>query len=266
MKDHQLADRDSPDQDARELRLVDTADPDLPELERVKLEMRPSGWCPCGHRRPRSLVCGVELVEKEGGTTFTEAAVARGLRWLAQQQQADGRWRLDSGVRSDSAATSLALLPFLGAGPNAPERPVQGRRRTRLAVAGHEPDGQRRSVRDSTGNTGMYAHGQGTIVLCEAYLMSGDESLRKPAQNAVDFVVQAHIPTAAGGISPTAKRRPASGQRHQRRGLAIDGAAKRRAQAERDRRRVRDVRPLPGYRPARQRHNTRIARSRRRKS
>ena len=43
----------------------------------------------------------------------------------------------------------------------------------------------------SSGNTGMYAHGQATIVLCEAYAMSGDQALRVPAQRAVNFVVQA---------------------------------------------------------------------------
>jgi uncharacterized protein YfaS (alpha-2-macroglobulin family) len=40
----------------------------------------------------------------------------------------------------------------------------------------------------------MYAHGQATIVLCEAYAMEGDEALRDAAQKAVDFIVEAqHI-------------------------------------------------------------------------
>ena len=43
----------------------------------------------------------------------------------------------------------------------------------------------------------MYAHGQATIVLCEAFLMTGDEQLREPAQRAVNFIVQAQHP--AGG-------------------------------------------------------------------
>ena len=36
----------------------------------------------------------------------------------------------------------------------------------------------------------MYAHGQGAIVLCEAYAMSGDEMLRDPAQRSIDFIVE----------------------------------------------------------------------------
>ena len=35
-----------------------------------------------------------EIVKKEGGTTLTEAAVARGLRWLASVQNDDGSWSL----------------------------------------------------------------------------------------------------------------------------------------------------------------------------
>jgi hypothetical protein len=41
---------------------------------------------------------------------------------------------------------------------------------------------------------GMYAQGQGAIVLCEAFLMTGDEALRIPAQKAIDFIVAAQYP------------------------------------------------------------------------
>lgn len=178
------------DQEARELRLVDTADPNLPDMERLKLEIgRADGSSVAiAARDPR---VRVELIKQEGGTTLTEAAVARGLRWLAQQQQPDGRWRLDGGVRSDSAATSLALLPFLGAG----QTHLSGRHKETVArglrwlISNQKPDGDLRA--DSAGNTGMYAHGQAALVLGEAFLMTGDEALRPPAQKAIDFIVGA---------------------------------------------------------------------------
>jgi hypothetical protein len=190
------------DQEARELRLVDTADPNLPELERLKLEIGQADGSSVAiaARDPR---VRVELIKQEGGTTLTEAAVARGLRWLAQQQQADGRWRLDGGVRSDSAATSLALLPFLGAG----QTHLSGRHKDAVArglrwlVGKQRPDGDLRA--DSQGNTGMYAHGQGAIVLGEAYLMTGDEALRQPAQKALDFIVQAQYPDGGWRYQPS---------------------------------------------------------------
>jgi hypothetical protein len=42
-----------------------------------------------------------------------------------------------------------------------------------------------------TGEGRMYAHGQATIVLCEAYALSGDEQLRGAAQRAVEYIVKA---------------------------------------------------------------------------
>ncbi len=189
------------DQDARELRLVDTADPNLAELEQVK---RRIGDADGDHvalvaRDPR---VRVEVIRQEGGTTLTEAAVARGLRWMAQQQQSDGRWRLDGNARSDAAATSLALLPYLGAG----QTHLVGRYKDEVSkglrwlVGQQKEDGDLRA--GSGGNTGMYAHGQGAIVLCEAFLMTGDEELRIPAQKAIDFIVDAQYPDGGWRYKP----------------------------------------------------------------
>jgi hypothetical protein len=60
----------------------------------------------------------------------------------------------------------------------------------------------------SSGNTGMYAHGQGAIVLCEAFLMTGDEALREPAQKAVDFIAAAQYPDGGWRYLPNAEARP----------------------------------------------------------
>ncbi len=183
------------DQEARELRLTDDSHR-LPDLAEIKQQIgSPDGSrTALAARDPR---VRVEVLRREGGTTLTEAAVARGLRWLAQEQQPDGRWRLDGAARSDSAATSLALLPFLGAG----QTHLTGRYQAEVAqglrwmVRNQDPDGDLRV--GSAGNTGMYAHGQGAIVLCEAFLMTGDEALREPAQKATDFIVAAQY--ADGG-------------------------------------------------------------------
>lgn len=188
------------DQEARELRLVETSEP-LPELDDVKQRIRSTHGASVAlaARDPR---VRVEMIQQEGGTTLTEAAVARGLRWLAGQQQPDGRWRLEAGAQSDSAATSLALLPFLGAGQthlSGRYRPVVARG-LRWLVEHQREDGDLRA--GSAGNTGMYAHGQGAIVLCEAFLMTGDEQLRLPAQRAVDFITAAQYPDGGWRYKP----------------------------------------------------------------
>src|SRR5262249_12335379 len=69
-----------------------------------------------------------QMLREGGGNTQSEAAVAAGLKWLAQHQSEDGRWGLHDfhklgkcncgtpGIHNDAAATAFGLLPFLGAG------------------------------------------------------------------------------------------------------------------------------------------------------
>ncbi len=147
------------------------------------------------------------LAKESGGTTMTEAAVTRALEWLARHQFDDGHWSLHEfhkapgagedvggqarGTKNDVAATALVLLPFLGAG----QTHRDGKYRAQVfgglkwLVEQQKEDGDLRGNRH--GNTGMYAHGQAAIALCEAYALTGDEQLRDPAQRALSFIVRA---------------------------------------------------------------------------
>jgi outer membrane biosynthesis protein TonB len=145
-----------------------------------------------------------QMVLAEGGTMYTEAAVAQGLYWLHRHQAQDGHWSLDrfhrhgncngrcSGAgdgESDVGATALALLPFLGAGQTHTRGIYKDTVERGLAwlLEEQDSDGDLRGK----GQGRMYAHGIASIVLCEAYALSGDETLRAPAQRAVDFIVRA---------------------------------------------------------------------------
>lgn len=147
-----------------------------------------------------------EIVKKTGGTTLTEAAVARGLRWLASVQNNDGSWSLKSygkNSRGDAAGTSLALLPFLGAGQTHESGIYRENVAKGLAwLIDHQLDNGdlREGLRPNTrknrnelvkgleSNYGMYAHGQATIVLSEALALTGDQTLAEPTQLAIDFI------------------------------------------------------------------------------
>ncbi|MGI8980488.1 MAG: prenyltransferase/squalene oxidase repeat-containing protein [Pirellulaceae bacterium] len=189
-------------QDAKELRLNEP-EQNLPPLEEVrKLVGNPNGIrSVMAARDPR---LRVEMVAKEGGTTLTEASVARGLKWLSLHQNNDGSWSVNGfqtagkcncngqgGVGGKSAGTALAMLPYLGAG----QTHLVGKykhtvsRGLRWMIENQGEDGDLRA--GSNDNSGMYTHGQATIVLCEAFAMTGDEQLRLPAQKAVDFIVKA---------------------------------------------------------------------------
>lgn len=189
-------------QDARDLRIDDDA-PNLANVELIKKQVENATGVKqaLAARDPR---LRVEMVTQEGGTTMTEAAVARGLRWLANHQNNDGSWRLDDfesvngcncGGRghyhTKAPGTALSMLPFLGAGQTHLAGKHKGTvsRGLRWLVQHQKEDGDLRH--DERGNAGMYTQGQATIVLCEAFAMTGDEELRIPAQKAVDFVVKA---------------------------------------------------------------------------
>ncbi len=190
------------DQEARKLRVVEEDNPYLEPLPEVASKLQStSRSAMVASRDPR---LRVEIIKQEGGTTLTEAAVARGLDWLERHQAKDGSWSLvefsrdgrcrcsnRGSTRVRHVATSLALLPYLGAG----QTHLTGHYRDTVAqglrwLVNHQAkNGDLRGGKLQV--PGMYGHGQAAVVLCEAYLMSGDEALREPAQRAVDFIVAA---------------------------------------------------------------------------
>jgi hypothetical protein len=203
-------------QDARELRLEETV-PYLPNVELVKQQVgRADGVSQALLARDPRL--RVEVVAREGGTTLTEAAVARGLRWLANHQNEDGSWSLhgfrragdcncggDGAYHQKSPGTALALLPFLGAGQTHLAGRYQGNvsRGLRWLIEHQKENGDLRA--GANGNEGMYTHGQAAIVLCEAFAMTGDEALRVPAQKAIDFIVLAQYRDGGWRYQPSPK-------------------------------------------------------------
>lgn len=164
------------------------------------------------------------LCDAYGGTPESQEAILRGLRWLAAHQEEDGRWSLKNYGRSvsgcdchlsdeaeaeivdnDTAGTALALLPFLaeGIGPTtAPEDPADLPRYRNLVRRGltwlmknQVNDPQSDKDGHLGGNT--YCHAVGTIALCEAYALTGDERLQLAAQRAIKYLMNAQH--TAGG-------------------------------------------------------------------
>jgi hypothetical protein len=138
-------------------------------------------------------------VETRGGSAASEAAVARGLEWLARHQATDGSWRFDladcrcdgacrnpGSVRSTTAATGIALLPFLGAGQTH-ERGEHAQTVTRgLYYLMSRMQATPRGGDLSEGT--MYGHGAATLALAEALGMTGDRMLLPYVRDAVRFL------------------------------------------------------------------------------
>ncbi|TWU40502.1 prenyltransferase/squalene oxidase repeat-containing protein [Novipirellula artificiosorum] len=151
-----------------------------------------------------------KLLRDYGGNASSESAVGDALKWLSLHQMPNGAWTFqhnrvcrnrcgDPGEsdRADAhiAATSLALLPFLGAGQTHMYGEYKDRIRAGLlflATSGKSGKQQGMPVldlRESGGN--MYSHGLAAITLSEAYAMTGDTALAGPAQAALNYIVYA---------------------------------------------------------------------------
>ncbi len=154
-----------------------------------------------------------ELAQVLGTFPVEEAAVKRGLVWLANHQNEDGSWSLHdfhqhckkhggkcSGAgseRSNTAATGLALLPFLASGfvPGSKEYGQVVSKGLDWLIANQQPDGKLQGPGD---NQVMYSHGIAAIALCEAFAMTKDPHLGEAATKAVDFIVKAQHQGSGG--------------------------------------------------------------------
>lgn len=142
-----------------------------------------------------------ESVARQGGTKESEAAVERGLAWLAHHQNADGSWSLDrfsvnckhtkcrdaAPIASDGAATGLALLPFLAAGHTHRDGAYRTQVEHGLLWLREHQDADGRLEPGSY--RPFYGHAIAALALCEAYAMTRDPKLRAPAQKAIDYIV-----------------------------------------------------------------------------
>jgi hypothetical protein len=165
-----------------------------------------------------------EGVSRRGGNAASEAAVARGLEWLARHQAADGSWRFNlSGcqcdgacrqpgtVTSTTAATGIALLPFLGGGHTheAGEHRETVTRGLYYLMSRMQATPRGGDLSEGT----MYGHGVASLALAEALGMTGDRMLVPYVRDAVRFAETAqdmhgggwrYLPGQAGDTTVTA--------------------------------------------------------------
>jgi hypothetical protein len=160
-----------------------------------------------------------ESVYTRGGTPASEAAVDLALDWLAHHQHYDGSWSFDHRMCGDCrgqcgnpgslsevriGATGLAVLPFLGAGyTHSRDKYGQDRKYRRtidMALRYITSHMQNVPLDGSLTQPGgrMYDHGIATIALCEAYGMTQDRKLYRPAMQAIHFMVAAQDPEGGG--------------------------------------------------------------------
>jgi len=149
-----------------------------------------------------------------GGGGEADEAVIAGLHWLAKVQQPDGAWRFtgrnptfpqqSNVLRQENplAATAMALLAFQGLGVTPTSNHVDFSRPVRRGWEWlrerQNPDGSFFTERESIGTHRFYTHALCTIALCELLVLTGNETLREPAQRAIDYCIR-HQSMSSGG-------------------------------------------------------------------
>jgi len=138
-----------------------------------------------------------KLLKAGGGNSESEAAVARGLSWLARKQLKDGSWEYDGTSKTNKvAATGMALLPFLAAG----ETHKSGGKYNKVVgsgltwLMGRVGSGGMLS-------TNMYEHAIGAVCLCEAAGMTRDPLVKAKATNAIEYIVKAQAKNGSWGYT-----------------------------------------------------------------
>jgi hypothetical protein len=117
-------------------------------------------------------------------TTESEAALERGLKWLAENQGPEGNWQSD-----DLGLVSMGALAFLSAG-HLPDRGPYGdtvRRSLDYMIRHAQPSGL---LNIAEPRRAMYNHGLATFVLGQAYGMSDDRRLGPILDRALTLIAQ----------------------------------------------------------------------------
>lgn len=135
------------------------------------------------------------------GTPQSEAAVVRGLEYLAKQQKANGHW--DSGnYRDDAAISGLCTLSFLSAG----HQPGRGKYGDVLNKAVDYLSESTRSDgligRGNSAGPPMYGHGFATLCFAELYGMTKRADFKEKLENAVGLTIRAQGPEGGWRYQP----------------------------------------------------------------
>lgn len=147
------------------------------------------------------------------GGRGTHESLARALRWLADHQDADGKWDADGFMKHDPAGdecdgagdakhdvgvTGLALLAFLGDGHTMRHRgPYQDNVLRAVRWLREQQDHETGLIGEPVGHSFLYDHAIATLALCEAYYFGRSPALRGNCQRAVNLISRARNPYGA---------------------------------------------------------------------
>jgi hypothetical protein len=149
----------------------------------------------------------VQIAKQRGGSIETEQSVNAALQWLADNQEADGRWdsskngagqetkvfghdRKGAGSDADTGITGLATLSFLASGHTHLEGPYQDQVKSALEYLVRQQKQNGNLAGEAKLFARMYCHSMSLLALSEALALTGDQRLVSAVQRAVDYSVK----------------------------------------------------------------------------
>lgn len=155
-----------------------------------------------------------------GGTggRQTPPSVLRGLKWLADHQDDDGRWDADGFMKHDDPAleacdgpgnavhdigcTGLALLAFLGENNTTKSGEYRGVVRRGVNWLRKQQDPETGLFGGRLSHDYIYDHAIAAYAMCEACGLSGSKVLKKPAQRGLNYLESHRNPYGAWRYQP----------------------------------------------------------------
>lgn len=147
------------------------------------------------------------------GGRGTHESLSRALRWLADHQDADGKWDADGFAKHDPPGdectgngnplhdvglTGLALLAFLGDGHTLiHEGPYRDNVLRAVRWLRDQQDYETGLLGQEIGHSFLYDHAIATLALCEAYYFGHSPALRRNCQSAINLITRARNPYGA---------------------------------------------------------------------
>jgi hypothetical protein len=128
---------------------------------------------------------------KRFGMDDCATAIEKGLKYLAEKQEADGRWKCKSTHATDDvASTSFALLALLADGHSTSTGDHAGTVAKGIAWLAK----QQQEDGSFAASSRLYTEGIATLVLVEAFVMGGTEAHYEAAQKGIIHVVKSQRP------------------------------------------------------------------------
>jgi squalene cyclase len=157
--------------------------------------------------QPREIAPGDRSIEEravEVVTPETDAAIERGLEWLASRQNEDGSFGTGGNYSRNVAVPALCGMAFLSAG-HTPGRGPYGshvEKAVEYVLAQCQPSGFIVNPQDKSHGP-MYGHGFATLFLAEVYGMAPSEAVREKLEKAVQLIVRTQNEEGGWRYDPT---------------------------------------------------------------